>query len=398
MSADFTAVVTNGLVSIKQSGEAAASALRKVSSSIKSAGADAVSSFGSMRRMASDDLKTTGEEASKATNKMKELGAAVARMGGPAGSIGGRLFGSAGASGGMAAIGLAAVGIGIAFKGVTTAMQFAEERAKAFSDAMAGIRDSYKQAADAQRDFASGSESAAITAEKAYNVYGQSAGDVINEATLGRRVTKEDAANALVKTAKVRKDLRKPVLDAAIAVADTMEASAETAAETIMASPMIIGLVKAGKNREAAAAALVEIRGSAPTKAAREEALKTINGDRFSQEYKQGVAVASERNKVFSAQVESYRAGEFASTVRQNTKDQLDPLGKATRDLSDASARARSALQDQADATGAWVTAMQTIGRVFGGQGSAEQQIDRLNEAGSNAEGSRKQIFGTGGN
>lgn len=204
MSGDFAAVLTNGLAAIKSMGKAAADSLGGLAGKTESA----------------------GDEAKKAAKHFRDLGAAIARMGGPIGEVAGKFFGARGMEGGLAKLAVTAVAIGVAFKVFDAAMERSRAKAKAFADAAAGLREALRAGEEASRDFAAGAESIGRTQVRAENLFGADAGKRAGKLAGENRIEASDVLDAMASSGAIPKSQREAALAAAMRASATGEGKA----------------------------------------------------------------------------------------------------------------------------------------------------------------------------
>lgn len=360
MSADFTAIISNGLASIKAMASGAASGLDKMAGG----------------------LKRTGEAAKNAEKHMRDLGAAVARMGGPVGEIGGKFFGAAGMSGGIRTLALAAVGAGVAFKTFTSIMEAATARAQAFAEAAAGIRGALRSASEAQRGFAAGSVETGKLQARAENIFGADAGGRAQMLGQAFGVDAKDIMGAMAGAGGLKANQRAAALEAAAAAAATGEMTA-TEAMGMLSDPVaraaVLGQQSGGglsAAQRGAAQLIMRNRGARGPDALR-EALDTVGASGPARGQLRGVARAG--NLVTAGQQNAFTSGQAETALRTEAARTLNPLAAAMSDMYATQQEAAQKLMDAAKAAGFVIEVIKEVGGAVGlGGGSSEGQARRV--------------------
>lgn len=310
MSADFTAVISNGLAAIRSSATAAGSALAQTTNQLTRMGA-------------------VGEK------EMKRIGEAITKMGGPMGEMAGKLFGAAGMSGGMAKLGLVAAGLGIALKTLGVYMDNARAKAEAFAAAAASLRAALSSAGEAGKAFAAGSVGTGRDQARAENLFGKDAGGRAQMMARAFGIETSDVLSAMGGTGGMPANQRAAALEAAYAAAATGELTA-TEAIGMMSDPATRAIVvsqQAGGGLSAAqrgAAQIIMRRRGARGPTALREALDTVGSSGPARDRLAGVNQAG--NIVTNSQQAAFVSGATEGAVRDAATRATNPEAAALTD------------------------------------------------------------------
>lgn len=282
MSADFTAVISNGLASIKASSAAAAGGLDRAAASMSKLG-------------------SAGEK------EMAKIGAAIAKMGGPLGDIGGKLFGAAGMSGGMAKLAVVAAAAGIGMRAIASAVEAADRRTQAYLDTVDKLRSSLEAAAAAKDAFNSGSTGTGrkeAIAEGLFPNASKLASDIAKESGVSR----DAILDAMVASRSLPQKDRERAVRVAATAASTGEVSAASLVSR-MTDRGVMARVGSLNNDDAASFLLASDRGTLTSDgirdakatilrsrvmpAASQRANKSINGIESTRSAAEGAAFSS---------------------------------------------------------------------------------------------------------
>jgi hypothetical protein len=329
MSADFTAVISNGMATIRASASAAASGIDKAT--------------GSLMKMGS-----VGEK------EMKRIGEAVTKMGGPMGEMAGKLFGAAGMSGGMAKLGVVAAGLGIAFKTLGVYLDNARAKAEAFANAAAGLRGAMRSAQEAGKSFAAGSVGTGRAQAKAENIYGKDAGGRASMLARSFGIETSDVLGAMGGSAGIPAAQRAAALEAAAAAGGSGDMSATEAMDMLSdrATRSVVLGQKAGGGMSAAqrgAAQLIMRRRGAHGPDALREATNAVGAGGPARDRLSGVNQAG--NIVTSAQQDAFSSGKTELALRDAATRQANPEAAALTDWYNALIESQKKNQDIIDRT-----------------------------------------------
>lgn len=329
MSADFTAVISNGLASIKSMATGAGGSLDKMASGLTKLGA-------------------VGEK------EMTKIGAAISKMGGPLGEIGGKFFGAAGMSGGIGKLALVAVAAGVAMKTLSGSIEMARARAQAFMETANSLRQALRSAAQARNDFTAGAVDLGRSQARAESLFGKHAGGEAKYMADEYGLETSDVLGAMSASAPVSKKNRRRVLNIAMEAARSGEMSA-TEAMTMLSDPAVASAAlgqQGGSGISATsrgAAQLIMRRRGAKGPDAYREALDAVGGLGPSRGEVSDINRSS--NVVTAAQARAFDSGQTASVMaarslraaapgRKELEEWLRSQNEAILSLLDASKRA----------------------------------------------------------
>lgn len=368
---DFTAVISNGLATLRSSSDAAGRSIQGLAGGMKSLG-------------------TTGEKT------FRSIGQAITKMGGPLGTIGGQFFGAAGMEGGIRRLALAAAAAGIAFRAFGAVMQAATQRAKAFAEAAAGIRSAMRSAADASRSFAAGSENIGRSQARAENIFGADAGGRAGMLAQSYGVETADVLEAMGRMGGIRKEARGRALEAALTAAASGEMSVSDAVG-MLNDPQVFASVmaqKAGGGMSAAqqgAARLIMSRRGARGPDALREAIDTVGATAPAR------AQLGETNRALNlvtrGQQAAFVSGRTGVAVREEAARVLNPAAAAILEWNKSQIEAIEKLRDASKKAGIVV---EVINEVKGSLGFGERSFEGQARAAESAMGSA--VTGTSGN
>lgn len=369
---DFTAVISNGLATLRSSSDAAGRSIQGLAGGMKSLG-------------------TTGEKT------FRSIGQAITKMGGPLGAIGGQFFGAAGMEGGIRRLALAAVSAGIAFKAFGAVMQAATQRAKAFAEAAAGIRSAMRSAADASRSFAAGSENAGRSQARAENIFGADAGGRAGMLAQSYGVETADVLEAMGRMGGIRKEARGLALEAALTAAASGEMSASDAVGIMLNDPQVFASVMAQKAggglsaaQQGAARLIMAWRGARGPDALR-EAIDTVGATAPAR------AQLGETNRALNlvtrGQQAAFVSGRTGVAIREEAARVLNPAAAAILEWNKSQIEAIEKLRDASKKAGIVV---EVINEVKGSLGFGERSFEGQARAAESAMGSA--VTGTSGN
>lgn len=197
---DFTAVISNGLATLRSSADAAGR------------------SIGTMTR----GMTTMGNTGEK---EFRKIGEAISKMGGPLGSIGGKLFGSAGMEGGLGRLAIVATLVGVAMSAMSNRFEAAQRRADALIKSVDSARGALGKFEDERDKFRAGSEGTGRAVAAAESVWGSTAGADIKQYSEQYKLKPEDIAASMVATRRFDPSARKDLLEAALTASQTGEGS-----------------------------------------------------------------------------------------------------------------------------------------------------------------------------
>lgn len=361
MSGSFDAVISSGLATIRQTATAAGNSIDKLADSMGVAG-------------------------DKGRRQFRKIGEAINKMGGPLGEIGGKLFGAAGMEGGLSRLAVAAVAVGITFKVLSAQIAMAEARAKAFADAAASLREVHRGADKARESFAAGSESTGRLTAAAESVYGPGAAQIAKDYGTTFKQDPAEILRAMVETRKIPAELGVRALRIALTAARTQEASPTELVQKLTDHATLLRVLSAKKqdgltDDESQAAMLLALdRGVSGPSAMRDAAI-SVRMSRVRPGPAQGhvPGVNSARGLQTTEQIKAFTNSETELAVRNSVTAAINPLAAAMLEWKAKNDEAIQKLQDTARAVGPVIEVIKDLGRGFGGEGSNENQIDRLN-------------------
>lgn len=198
---EFTAVIANGMATIRTMSNAAGQSVTKLASGLT-------------------NLGSTGSK------EFTKIGEAISKMGGPLGSVGGKFFGAAGMAGGLGTLAIAAAAAGVAMSVLSGHFEAATRRAEAMSRAVKGAADILDRM-ESQRDaFRAGAEGPGRATAAAESVWGSTASADAKEMSDTYGISREDVTAAMAATRRFRPQVRRALLEAALTAAQTGEGSA----------------------------------------------------------------------------------------------------------------------------------------------------------------------------
>jgi hypothetical protein len=355
---DFSAVLSNGLASIRSTAAAAANSVDKLANSMGMAG-------------------------EKGGKQFKKIGEAITKMGGPMGEIGGKLFGAAGMEGGLSRLAVAAAIVGVSFKVLTAQIAMAEARAQAFATAAANMRSAMRGADQARQGFAAGSEGTGRKLAAAQSVYGSDADGRAEELAKKYGIGRTDVLDAMVATRSIAPEKRQAILEAALSAARTGEGSAADfvgLAKDPGAMARILGSTGGAygdtltKTEKAATAMLVMSRGAMGPSAVADAGAAILSatgaGSGSAQDRITGVNQGHDIKT--RGELGAFKSGETEAAIRGQSYDAVNPRAKAVRELYSAFEEMQKQFREMAALTPEWMKKIQNLGMAFGGEGSAD--------------------------
>jgi hypothetical protein len=258
----FDAVISNGMATIQSSSAAAGRSVDRLG----------------------DGFGRLGEQGNR---QFKRIGEAISKMGGPLGEIGGKFFGAAGMEGGLAQLGLAAAAAGIAFKSFTAVLDAAEARAKAYTDALLGMRAAMKQASAEREGLAAGASDLGKTVALAENVMGRGATAQAKEIAATYQIDQQDVLRGMAAAGGIPKQMRVQILEIAAQAAATGEITMAEAVSKLRDTDTRAKILSASTRKadagfatasdtQAQAAALVQVQRGGVGSEAVSEAMDTV--------------------------------------------------------------------------------------------------------------------------
>ena len=350
----FDAVVSNGMATIARSSDAAGKSVEKVGAAIV-------------------NLEKESQK------RFRDMGQAVAKMGGPLGSIGSRIFGGAGMSSGMRTLALGMTAAGIAMKVFSDAIATAEIKARALAAAMASVRQVSRQAAEARSSFALGAEGTGRLAAKAEALFGPDASSRAASVAKNYGGSQEDAMRAMVASRRIDPRFRGQAIEIAAQVGANSEASADEIM-TLLSDPASLARVlnAPGGQDGKAAMALMLSRGQSGDAAFRSAMQGVTPGAGGARARTRGVDQASDI--VTRAQVDAFKDRSTEAAKRLAAADAVNPEAAALREWGRNLQESQQKLADLAEATPKVIRLLQR----YTPQGDAEIQAMReANAAGA---------------